>query len=140
MKWDWVNETKLITKWILIFNSINQVWGFPQSNLRYINRENKGFLSKVILRFWDPWPFVIKLSFITQNCIWNLICHFLKQIPKTIKWMRLITSLRFSFLTIPTSYSFVLGQITIEKTRITSIKNYQESLVSGNNLPYHSLN
>ena len=34
--------------------------------------------------------------------------------------MRLITSLRFDFLTIPTPYSFILGEITIEKTRITN--------------------
>ena len=32
---------------------------------------------------------------------------FLKQIPKTIKWMRLIINLRFDFLTLPTPYSFV---------------------------------
>ena len=34
--------------------------------------------------------------------------------------MRLITSLRFGFLTFPTPYSFVLGQIMIEKMRITN--------------------
>ena len=34
--------------------------------------------------------------------------------------MRLITSLRFGFLTLPTPYSFVLGQITIGKTQITN--------------------
>ena len=45
---------------------------------------------------------------------------FLKQIPKTIKWIRLIIGLRFSFLTLPTPYSFVLGQITIENTMITN--------------------
>ena len=32
----------------------------------------------------------------------------------------LITSLRFDFLTFPTPYSFVLGQITIGKMRITN--------------------
>ena len=37
--------------------------------------------------------------------------------------MRLITGLRFDFLTLPTPYSFILGQINIEKTMIT---NYQE--------------
>ena len=45
---------------------------------------------------------------------------FLKQIPKTIKWIRLIIGLRFGFLTLPTPYSFVLGQITIENTMITN--------------------
>ena len=34
--------------------------------------------------------------------------------------MRLITGLRFDFLTLPTPYSFVLGQITIGKTEITN--------------------
>ena len=34
--------------------------------------------------------------------------------------MRLITSLKFSFLTLHTPYNFVLGQIMIEKTRITN--------------------
>ena len=34
--------------------------------------------------------------------------------------MRLITDLRFDILTLPTSYNFVLGQITIVKTRITN--------------------
>ena len=66
MKWDSVNKAKLIPKGILI---LIQVWGFPQSNLRYKNRENKGFFSKVILGFWDPWPLAINLSFVTQNCI-----------------------------------------------------------------------
>ena len=51
--------------------------------------------------------------------------------------MRLITSLRFRYLTIPTPHNYVLGQITVGKTRIT---NDQELLVSSNNLPYHSLN
>ena len=32
-------------------------------------RENKGLLSNMILGFWDPWPLMIKLSSITQNCI-----------------------------------------------------------------------
>ena len=45
---------------------------------------------------------------------------FLKQILKTIKWMRLITGLRFGFLTLPTPYNYILGQITIRKTRITN--------------------
>ena len=39
-------------------------------------RENKGLLSNKILGFWNPWPFAIKLSSITQNCIWNLIFPF----------------------------------------------------------------
>ena len=34
--------------------------------------------------------------------------------------MRLIISLRFDFLTLPTPYNFVLGQITIGKTMITN--------------------
>ena len=34
--------------------------------------------------------------------------------------MRLITSLRFDFLTILTPYSFILWQIMIEKTGITN--------------------
>ena len=34
--------------------------------------------------------------------------------------MKLITSLRFGFLTLPTPYNFVLGKITIGKTRITN--------------------
>ena len=37
--------------------------------------------------------------------------------------MKLITDSRFSFLTVPIPYSFVLGQITIGKLWIT---NYQE--------------
>ena len=73
----------------------------------------------MILGFWNPWPLAIKLSSITQNCIRNLIFP-LKQIPKTIKRMRLIINLRFDFLTLPTPYSFVWGQITIGKTRITN--------------------
>ena len=32
----------------------------------------------------------------------------------------IIINLRFGFLTFPTSYSFVLGQITIRKIRITN--------------------
>ena len=46
---------------------------------------------------------------------YNSKCHpkpnfsLLKQIPKTIKWMRLIANLRFGFLTLPTLYNFVLG-------------------------------
>ena len=34
--------------------------------------------------------------------------------------MRLIINLRFGFLTFPTPYSFVLGQITIGKMRTTN--------------------
>ena len=34
--------------------------------------------------------------------------------------MILIIGLRFGFLTLPTPYNFVLGQITIEKIRITN--------------------
>ena len=39
-------------------------------------RENKGFLTNMILGFWDHWPLAIKLSSITQNCIQNLIFPF----------------------------------------------------------------
>ena len=45
---------------------------------------------------------------------------FLKQISKTIKWMRLIIGLRFYFLTLPTPYNFVLGQISIGNKMITN--------------------
>ena len=34
--------------------------------------------------------------------------------------MKLITSLRFDFLTLPTPYNFILGKITIGKTMITN--------------------
>ena len=34
--------------------------------------------------------------------------------------MRMITGLRSGFLTLPTHYSFILGQITIGKTMITN--------------------
>ena len=34
--------------------------------------------------------------------------------------MRLITGSMFNFLTIPTLYNFVLGQISIEKVRMTN--------------------
>ena len=34
--------------------------------------------------------------------------------------MRLITGLGFGFLTLPTPYSFVLGQITMKKAMITN--------------------
>ena len=34
--------------------------------------------------------------------------------------MRLITNLRFNFLTLFTSYNFILGQIMIGKTMITN--------------------
>ena len=43
-----------------------------------------------------------------------------KQIFKTIKWMRLITNLRFDFLIIPTSYNFVLRKISIGNMMITN--------------------
>ena len=36
--------------------------------------------------------------------------------------MILITSLRFGFLTLPTPYRFVLGQVMIGKTMITNDK------------------
>ena len=39
--------------------------------------------------------------------------------------MRLITNLRFDFLTLHTPYSFVLGQITIGKMRITNDQEFQ---------------
>ena len=100
-------KIKLITKWILILNSINSSMGFSQSNLGYR---------------WDCR--ILGCSRLTQTLklkiaseIWFL---FLKYIPKTIKWMTLITSLRFGFLTLFTPYSFVLRQITIEKTMITN--------------------
>ena len=69
----YVNEVKLskrtklvIKKYCFLIQSI-QVWGFPQSNLRYRNRENKGFLSD--LRVLGSWPLAINLSSVTQNCI-----------------------------------------------------------------------
>ena len=34
--------------------------------------------------------------------------------------MRLITGLRFDFLTFPTPYNFIMGQVTIKKTMITN--------------------
>ena len=36
--------------------------------------------------------------------------------------MTLITSSRFDFLTLSTPYNFVLGQITIKKTKITNVQ------------------
>ena len=54
-------STKLIIKRILIFNLIDSSLEFSQSNLRY-RKKNKGFLSKVILGFWDPWPLMINLN------------------------------------------------------------------------------
>ena len=54
--------------------------------------------------------------------------------------MRLITGLRFDFLTLPTPYSFVLGQITITKTKITNDQELPRITGIDNNLPYHSLN
>ena len=38
--------------------------------------------------------------------------------------MRLTTTLRFDFLTLPTPYRFVLGQITLGKTRITNDQEF----------------
>ena len=39
----------------------------PTSSIE--TRENKGFLSRMILGLWDLWLLTINLSFITYNCI-----------------------------------------------------------------------
>ena len=43
-------------------------------------------------------------------------------------------------LTIPTPSNFVLGQITIGKTKIANDQELQKITSIGNNLPYYSLN